>query len=194
MLPYSISTGKLEVLNVYKIEEENLFLSHLKSAEIKAPSPYAVRVESFFIQGQGKRTLFAHPPSSIKYRLLLPEASFLTFSIALHPDCWSKRGDGARFEVWIDDGEEHLLYSQYIDPKNNPQERRWHDVILNLKDHGGKEVSLTFATSPGPEDDEREDWAGFAEPEIILKGGEPLTLGKKAGQTGMSVLRVRPLS
>jgi len=62
--------------------------------------------------------------------------------------------------------EPRTYFIQYIDPKNNPAERRWQDISLDLSTFAGKVVSITFEVSGGPHHDDRNDEALWANPTI----------------------------
>ena len=85
---------------------------------------------------------------------------------------WSpEKGDGVRFIIEVRsekrEARSETIFSKYIDPKNNPEDRHWHDEIVDLSKYGGEEVILIFVTTCGSKGDCNYDWAGWAEPEII---------------------------
>ncbi|MFC2036376.1 hypothetical protein ACFLYD_00180 [Chloroflexota bacterium] len=128
-----------------------------------------VHVDGFTISGDHKPVLFMHPHSEVSYRVRIPEASQLSFSLALAPAVWKiGKGDGVQFEICVDDSRsEERIYSQYIDPKNDLDQRRWRDDSVNLEDWGGQVITITFVTQPGPNQDDSHDWAGWGEPRIV---------------------------
>jgi hypothetical protein len=94
-----------------------------------------VRNDTFTINGERKRVLFAHPPSCIRYPLTLPEGEpALAFDVAMSPESWGQEGDGVTFAVYVET-EHHLqpetcnsqlttcnsqpVFSTTIDPKQN---------------------------------------------------------------------------
>ncbi|MGH7801320.1 MAG: hypothetical protein ACREOW_11960 [Thermodesulfobacteriota bacterium] len=113
--------------------------------------------------------LYEHPPSQITYKLTLPEKAFLSFGIALSPKTWSPdKGDGVLFELDVQDGSiSERVFSKYIDPKHNVADRKWHDEVIDLSRYGKKEVSLSFVTTPGPNNNTDFDWAGWSNPRIV---------------------------
>ena len=48
------------------------------------------------------------------------------------------------------------MFSKYIDPKNNPCDRRWFNESINLEKWAGRDLTLRFHTDSGPEG--RNDW------------------------------------
>ena len=120
------------------------------------------------IKGDRQRTLDMHPRSQASFEILVPAGAKLAFSIALAPAVWQiGMGDGVQFCVNVDAGSGvSNIFSTYIDPKNLVGDRDWLDYIVDLSDYVGKEITLIFATSPGPNNDDRYDWAGWGEPRI----------------------------
>jgi len=124
---------------------------------------------AFVLQGEPRGVLYSHPPCSATIRIELPSEAKLQFGLALAPEISQfGKGDGVRFDIIIDDeGTQPLIFSEYIDPKNIPEHRKWHDRELDLSAWAGQTVTLTLATSPGPNGDDRYDWAGWGEPRIV---------------------------
>lgn len=133
-----------------------------------------VRRTLFVIDTWPQQVLFQHPISRIEYALQVPPDARLAFSMALAPEVWrADWGDGVQFEVYLAgmDGE-WALWSEYIDPKNDPADRRWHDRELDLGPWAGQAVTLTLVTTPGPAADDRYDWAGWGTPRIVQRAGQ----------------------
>jgi tetratricopeptide (TPR) repeat protein len=133
-----------------------------------------IRRTAFVIEQLPRGVLFQHPPSRVGYRLEIPSSAVLECSLALAPEVWKPgRGDGVTFKVEIEDeaGTVYRLFSEYIDPKNVPALRRWHDRDIDLSSWSSQVVTLTLSTEPGPNGDDRYDWAGWGEPRIVQRGG-----------------------
>jgi len=58
-------------------------------------------------------------------------------------------------------------YNRYIDPKNNPEDRRWQDQVVDLSSYGGQTVDIVFEALPGPAGDANFDWGGWSTPVIV---------------------------
>jgi tetratricopeptide (TPR) repeat protein len=149
------------------------FIDQLDGAQIDAPrEPFEhLKVASFTMPATGdkRQVLFMHPEARASYQLEVPsEPSVLRFSLAMSPETWDWGGDGATFEVYLDEGSgEELLFSRHIG--NDAEDRGWHDEEIDLSPYAGQEVVLTFATGPGPGADFTGDAAGWAAPRIMLK-------------------------
>jgi hypothetical protein len=67
------------------------------------------------------------------------------------------------------------LLNNYIDPKNNPEDRRWFDEQVDLSQFGGQSVEVIFEAGPGPEGNLNFDWGGWSTPVLLdetLPGAE----------------------
>jgi hypothetical protein len=126
-----------------------------------------INTSSLNINGIDKKILFAHAPAKVEYKVKIPTQSQLQFSIGLVPGSWSPdKGDGVLFEIYLqDDQSQKSIFSQYIDPKNRIEDRKWFDYFLDLTPYGGKEVLLTFATLPGINNsqDNNSDWSAWGD-------------------------------
>jgi hypothetical protein len=100
---------------------------------------------------------------------LIPRNSSLNFGIALDSQTWfPDKGDGVEYQVYINSvTPENLIFSKYIDPKHNPDERKWNEYNVNLSHYAGQKVMLIFSTLPGPKNDTSWDWAWWGNPRII---------------------------
>ena len=58
------------------------------------------------------------------------------------------------------------VFARYIDPKRDADDRRWHDVAVDLAAYGGRTVRIVFQTTSGPAADSRFDWAVWGEPRL----------------------------
>ena len=78
----------------------------------------------------------------------------------MDPQVWDRAGDGVLFKVAAVEGNTtHPLFSRWVDPKNEPADRRWIDGAVDLGPFVGKEVTLLLETSPGA--NPAWDWAGW---------------------------------
>ena len=85
---------------------------------------------------------------------------------------WKEEGDGVEFEIIVNcelrnaNSQEEKIFSKYIDPKNNKEDRKWHECKVDISKYFGKTVDIIFITEPGPKNDNGWDWAGWADIEI----------------------------
>ncbi len=147
------------------------FLSHIENAERLSPEPDFIGVSAFVLQNQDRMVLFEHPNSEIIFTgVPIAQETQLEFGLGINEPAWEQSGDGVLFEVFLQDenGKEYPLFSQWVDPKNNPEDRRWLDQRIDLEAFAGETVSFQFKTSGGPDNDLAYDWAGWSTPRIIV--------------------------
>lgn len=127
-------------------------------------------------QADQRSVLFEHPTESgkaeIRYRVDVPAEGALSYAISLSPDVWAQdKGDGVNFQIFVQtaNGNEpgQFIFNRYINPKVNPNDRRWLNFIVDLTPWSGQTINLSFITENGPAGDWQFDWAGWAEPKII---------------------------
>lgn len=147
------------------------FLERLDTANRGYPhTPDLIRRSALVIDGVPRGVIFQHPPAAIEYDLVMPAHAKLSLGLALAPEVWVLgKGDGATFEVLLQEtsGTTNRLLSEYVDPKNLPAQRTWHEREIDLSPWAGQTVTITFATGPGPNGDDRYDWAVWGEPRIV---------------------------
>jgi Bacterial membrane protein YfhO len=125
--------------------------------------------------------LFAQPPQGLVVDLLVPEqASELDFSIGLSPEVFLPAyGDGVTFKIiLLEQGNKTEVFSKYIDPKNHPCDRRWFDERIDLGNWAGREVTLRFTTTGGPNKDTAHDWAYWGDIRLAAPSNQTTVSGE----------------
>lgn len=155
------------------------FAAHLAEADVQSPDADYVRNDYFAIDGDQRRMVFAHPDSRVSYVVDIPEKPglWLAFDVVTSPESWELPGDGVAFAVYIEPGEDTQhetrntgqVFSTYIDPKQNPDDRRWHSHAVDLSAYAGQTVTITFETGTGPAGDYQYDWAGWGSPRLLRR-------------------------
>jgi hypothetical protein len=72
------------------------------------------------------------------------------------------------FEVAVGGSEPATLFSRWLDPRNNPADRRWVDEAVDLSPYLGQTVTLHLRTLPGA--NSAADWSGWGD--LRLTGAE----------------------
>jgi radical SAM superfamily enzyme YgiQ (UPF0313 family) len=121
-------------------------------AVVEAPGPEYAGLWRVRIEGEDRMCILMHPPGKAVYRVNVRPRSRLSFGMAFSADVWDKPGGGAFFEISVKRKlrRELVIFSEYVDPKNNLDHRRWLDRELDLTMFGGKTVELTLSTRTGP--------------------------------------------
>lgn len=150
------------------------FLSQLSKVDTHGASQDQLRLDWMIINSQLRDVIFAHPFSQVTYPVYIPPDAALCFGMGLDPLVWSPaKGDGVRFEVVVqNEGMEQIVFSRYIDPKNNANDRRWFDECVSLEKFANQDIKLSFVTSPGPAGDDHYDWAGWSNPVLMNAPGQ----------------------
>jgi len=136
------------------------------------------KISTLDINGDIRDAIRHHPlPSATSYieydDIFVQPDSKLKFGIGMNPAIWNTTTDGVLFEIFITvkytDAARIKIFSKYINPKENPSDRKWHDYEINLSEYSNKNVTLYFVTSAGPANDDYGDWAYWSNPLICRK-------------------------
>ncbi|MBU0640616.1 MAG: hypothetical protein KKB50_17275 [Planctomycetes bacterium] len=178
----------VDVDNVLRARVDALELvDRWRNAKLYTTFPERIRREIFEINGDARRTILQHPaapsetPSEIHWPALqIPPRALLEFGIALPPKYWTAGGDGVRFEIEAHSGRgAEVIFSQYIDPKNDPADRKWFDYRLPLQKYAHSDVRFVFKTFPGPNGNHISDYAGWSYPRLIVPSLANLSLNER---------------
>jgi hypothetical protein len=122
----------------------------------------------FVLDGKARSGLAEHPPYfRLPYRVTIGshEKEIFHFSYAVNPQVYNLAGDGVGFRLEVRDQSDKItsLFSRYIDPKHNLEERRWMQGSIDLSSYRDQQVDLLFSTDPGPKGDTSYDWAAWSD-------------------------------
>jgi hypothetical protein len=132
------------------------------------PGNYAFKA----MNGEIKPAIFEHSEAGgsqiFMKDQMIPRNVSLDFSIALDSQTWSPdKGDGVEYQIYVNTiTPENLIFSKYIDPKHNPDERKWNDYRVDLSKFAEQNVTFIFSTLPGPQNDTSWDWAWWGDMRI----------------------------
>jgi hypothetical protein len=147
------------------------------SAPLTGPS-------TFVIDGVKRPVVFQHPPSEVRFDFRPePRHRALSFSVALDPRVWAPdKGDGVQFEMAITAaGQRRRVFSRWVDPKNNPNDRHWIRASIDLAPYSGREIEVELSTQPGAAN--VWDWAGWGD---LRVEGEADPAARYAGQYALA--------
>lgn len=143
----------------------------LPKATLTTPQPDYIEIRSAVMENQQQRALFMHPTSTAEFPpLQVGLDSVLTFLVGLEDAVQDKPGDGVEFTVSarLADGSVVNLFSRYVDPRQNVQDRGWIGNRVPLGAFAGQAISIILSTSTGPKGDSQFDWALWGEPRVVL--------------------------
>lgn len=129
-----------------------------------------VNVQRLALAGHERTWLYMHPPSSVSITLELPPRAAFQAGLGLDPRTWDQAGaDGVRFilEVAAGGAAPQRVLDEWVNPHERPDQRRWMDRWVDLSAFGGRRVTVTLRTDPAQSVDF--DWAGWADPAIVLQ-------------------------
>jgi hypothetical protein len=115
-----------------------------------------------------RRWLFTHPPTEIGDDLVLPPDAYFQTGLALDPSIWdAPLGDGVRYVVTVtpQGGQPITVLDAAVNPRADGNQRRWIDVVADLRPWAGQTVRLTLHTDGRQEPSF--DWAGWSEPSVV---------------------------
>jgi len=146
--------------------------AHFDEAAVEQGGENFVKLWLVRILGQDRLSMLIHPPSKVSWKLKLQPGSRLRFGAGFSPDVWDQPGGGCWHEVKVKTrfGREETVFSQYIDPKHRPEDRRWLDFEVDLSRLGEKKIELMLETRT----DGANDYcvALWSRPHLVTAGSE----------------------
>jgi hypothetical protein len=127
------------------------------------------------VRGKQRHSLYMQAPGVADYEVFILPGSVFSSWVSMAPTAWNGSTDGAVFSVIVisdDPPESVLVWKRLINPRNNPQDRRWHAVHTPLDCWTGKKCTIRLHSDPGHSDDMTKDWCLWGEPLVY---SAPLT-------------------
>ena len=138
-----------------EMNDSAIVVPRLDRVTIDGETEYAILQQTLVVQ------------SNITYSdILIPSNASLEFDIELDPGAWTK-SDGVLFEIDIQsNGQTDKVLSRYVDPRDNPQDRKRLYYDIPLEKYSNQTVNISFITNPGPANNTYWDWADWGNPLI----------------------------
>ncbi|HSC26740.1 MAG TPA: hypothetical protein VLD67_05675 [Vicinamibacterales bacterium] len=149
-------------------------LASFESAR-KQPDASLFSIEEVSLAGDSKRAVVMAPTAGTRltWKVRVPDDGWLRVWLGLKPEAWEAEGNGVLFFVGVSDGRAFdMLFTQHVNPRDNPPDRRWIPVFADLSAYGGEEVDIVFNTRASPEnveEDPRNDLALWGAPEVVVR-------------------------
>ena len=139
----------------------------------RSPAERTFNVTDVNLNGESHKAIEAEPPTRITWKVRIPDNAWLRVNVGLKPEAWTAEGDGVLFFVGVSDGRTFdKLFEQVVNPFNQPGDRKWIPVMVDLASYAGEEVEIVFNTRNSADrkpHDPRNDFAVWGAPEIISK-------------------------
>ena len=95
------------------------------------------------LNGETRKAIAIAPTAGTRltWNVTVPDDGWLWVSVALKPEAWEKDGDGVKFHGGVSDGRAYeQLFTQHVDPFNNPSDRSGSPVKVDLSAYAGEQV------------------------------------------------------
>lgn len=136
-----LERGAIDLIEIFPDAEKRTTMSSLEDA---------FAIETVVINGDRRRSLFAHPFSRVIWTVTVPDGAVLRTAAALRPDSWMSESDGAIFRIGVSDGTTYTnLVREVVRPQDEPSDRRWFPIEIDLSAYAGRQVQVIFNTEPG---------------------------------------------
>jgi len=145
--------------------------AHFDQAKIKAGGENFVEMMLTRVRGEDRMSILIHPPSRVSWKVLLKPNSWLCFGASFSPEVWDKPGEGCWYLVKVKTRwrGEQVIFAHYLDPKHQPEQRKWNDFKIDLSKFGKRKIELILETKT----DGANDWCvAFWSQPYLIQGGE----------------------
>lgn len=147
------------------------FVQQFADAAVRRPAPEAFTVQPVTIATVSRPSIIVQQPSRLAWDVTIPRNAWIETELGLEEAAWTVAGDGVLFRVGISlDGRYDELVSKVVNPYQQPDDRRWVPVAIDLSPYAGRAVSLVFNTGAGLEGDHRAgDLAVWGAPRLVTR-------------------------
>lgn len=122
-------------------------VDHLSKATQRRPSPETFHVQDVALAGESKRSIYVAEPSRLIWEETVPEGGWLSVSLGVREEAWTREGSGVLFMVGVSlDGHYQELVSLVVNPYANAADRQWLPLLLDLAPWAGQKVELILNT------------------------------------------------
>ena len=119
----------------------------LPNATQRRPTPETFQVLDVSLAGESKRAIYAAEPSRIIWERVIPGRAWLSVSLGVREEAWTREGNGVLFLVGVShNGRYEELLSLVVNPYANAADRQWLPVLLDLAPWAGQRVEIILNT------------------------------------------------
>jgi hypothetical protein len=135
-------------------------LNEVEPPQIVSDYGEAGQIFEWSINNWTQEVIVAPAPSAIHYQGMLPGNLRLETAIAVDPQFWE--ADGVLFEIYATQpGQqpETPMFSRSLHPREDPDDRQWVPVQIDLSEFAGQPIILSLVTKPENSPGTRGGWA-----------------------------------
>jgi hypothetical protein len=122
-------------------------VAELPNATQRRPSPDSFRVENIQLAGESRQSIYVAEPSRLVWEQTIPEHGWLSVSLGVREEAWSREGAGVLFMVAVSHaGRYDELVSLIVNPYANGSDRQWLPILLDLGPWAGERVEIILNT------------------------------------------------
>lgn len=122
-------------------------VDHLQRATQLRPSPETFQTADIRLGQDTKKSIYASEPSRIIWEEVVPDRGWLSVSLGVREEAWTREGSGVLFLVGVSHkGRYEELVSLVVNPYSNAADRQWLPILLDLSPWAGQRIELIFNT------------------------------------------------
>jgi len=147
------------------------FIDVLDAAQVIAPGPGHVAIQTVTLGRDARTALFQHPCSSIRFpAVTLGRNPTLSFGYAVKETAWERIASPVVFSIYIraDGRRRRRIFTTMLDTRRQPQDRHWHNGTLDLSRYQGMSVELTLETRSTRRRRTAYGWSVWSDPVVQM--------------------------
>jgi len=128
-----------------RTDEPRVVIDLIDALDEARQVPGQYQVADLTLAGDTRRALLVDDHGRFIFPVTIPERAWLHVSIGQRPGAWEQESDGVIFIIgtWDEVVFDELL-NFVVNPYHLPEDRRWHDVAIDLSKYAGRTLELRF--------------------------------------------------
>ena len=141
------------------------FAEQLDAAEVEAPAPSYVELQTFVIERIARTTVFQHPPSKITWhKVAVGTSPSLRFYPAIKPAAWDRLASPIVFSVHVvASGTRTTVFEETLCPREHACHRQWFERAVDLSAWSDQDIDLELTTSSPTGEGVAFGWSGWGD-------------------------------
>lgn len=147
------------------------FVEGVSRATEARPSADVFRVTDSTLNGVARRAIYVSTQSRLIFTETIPARGWLDVALGVREEAWTRENSGVLFMVGVSAGGKYEeLVSLVVNPFNNPADRQWLPIKLDLSPWVGQTIQLIFNTRVShPGGTEQPHLALWGEPRLVTR-------------------------